>query len=152
MAIDVLIAGGTHSEASEAAEVHRVTVSRWVTKVPGFEAELNRRRTELLSERADRIRALDGQALAVVAAQIDDGDPAVAMQWLRLRRIGAVPAEAIGPTDPDHVIDAKVEHQRRDLESLKFKLLTEDLDPSVPSRENLSRGVLREAADANVEE
>ena len=68
IAIDTLITGGTHAEAAEAAGVHRVTVSNWATKVPGFKAELNRRRAELLSGTSDRIRELDSQALAIVAA------------------------------------------------------------------------------------
>ena len=51
LAIDTLVAGGTHQEAAAAAGVHRVTVSNWARRHPGFMAEVNRRRGELRAQR-----------------------------------------------------------------------------------------------------
>ena len=114
LAIDAILAGSTHAKAAEVAGVHRVTVSTWASTHAEFQAELNRRRSELLSERADRIRSLDALALAVVAERIEQGDPDALMRWLRLRRMGTVAVQDIGPTDAVGVVEIEVMRRMRD--------------------------------------
>ncbi len=46
------------NQAAEQARVHQVTVSNWVQGRPGFQAELNRRRVELIEQRAKRLREI----------------------------------------------------------------------------------------------
>lgn len=113
LAVDVLVSGGTGSEASEAAGVCRQTVSVWRNHHPGFRAQLNKRRDELLSERVDRIRDLDAQALAVVAAAVEEGDRRAAVEWVKLRRLHSVDVETVGTTRPESIIDADAELVRR---------------------------------------
>ena len=71
------------------------------------------------------------------------------MQWLRLRRIGAMSVDAIGPTDPDHLIEAEVERRRQDYQSAKLNLLIDDSDPFVASRDVLREDAWREAEIAD---
>ncbi len=49
LAIDVLLTGGTHREAAEAAGVARTTVTEWVNHRSEFCRELERRRWQRLS-------------------------------------------------------------------------------------------------------
>ena len=107
LAIDVLASGGTTTDAADAADVTRQTVSKWRNHHPGFKAELNTRRRELNHERADRIRDLDAQALATVAEAIDDGNVGVALAWVKSRKLHAVDVDAIGPTDADAMVKTR---------------------------------------------
>jgi hypothetical protein len=84
LALDVLDAGGTHSEAAQVAGVHRVTVSKWTTRHPGFVAELTRRRLARFELVADRAEAVTLSALDLVAKAIDNGDTSAALSWLKL--------------------------------------------------------------------
>ena len=120
-AIEVLIAGGTHDEAAAAAGVtHVVTVTRWANGHPGFQAALNRRRSELVAEQIDRVRRIDGLALGLVMADLENGDGEVAMQWIKARGLSQIDTSAVGPTDPDAVVEertvkraAEVQAERR---------------------------------------
>jgi hypothetical protein len=105
IAIEGLLEGLTHAEAAERAGVHRVTVSKWRARHPGFRAELNRRRQELNEQRVARLRQLDATALDAVAAQLDASDPDVALKWLKLRGLSSEPYPVEGPTDADSIID-----------------------------------------------
>lgn len=109
LAIDALLTGSTHREAAEAAGVHRVTVSGWVSTHPAFQAELNRRRQELNEGRAARLRELDEAALNALAARLDDGDPEYAMKWLKLRGLGNPVHGAVGSTDAESIIEDVVQ-------------------------------------------
>ena len=106
-ALDVLVSGGTHAEAADGAGVHRVTVSRWISKHPGFRAELNRMRKELLDQRIDRIRKIDALALEIIARRIEEQDEVAAMQWIKLRRLGVADVSSVGPTTYDGLIDSE---------------------------------------------
>lgn len=88
-ALDVLDAGGTHSEAAEAASVHRVTVSKWTTRHPAFVAELTRRRLARFELVADRAEAVTLDALDLVAQAIANGDTSAALSWLKLAGLPA---------------------------------------------------------------
>ncbi len=143
LAIDAILAGSTHAKAAEVAGVHRVTVSTWASTHAEFQAELNRRRSELLSERADRIRSLDALALAVVAERIEQGDPDASMRWLRLRRMGTVAVQDIGPTDAVGVVEIEVMRRMRDYETTKFEIITSD-DLYLQSLDEVREEVWRE--------
>jgi hypothetical protein len=82
LAIDALVAGGTHQEAAAAAGVHRVTVSNWARRHPGFMAEVNRRRGELRAQRTARLRELDEAALELDAAAPVAGSDMSRMQFV----------------------------------------------------------------------
>lgn len=105
LAIEVLVGGGTTLSAAKESGVSRQTVSLWRNHHPGFKAVLNSRRRELLTERADRVRDMDAQALAVVAEAIDDGDRSMALAWIKTRRLDSVDVSNIGPTRADAILD-----------------------------------------------
>ncbi len=111
LALETLMAGGTHAEAAEHAGVHRVTVSNWARGHPAFLAEMNRRQLERCEQRVKRLRELDEAALAGVAAQLETNDPEFALKWLKLRGL-ETPAPT-GPTDPEELIEREVRRQRQ---------------------------------------
>ena len=97
LAIDVLLSGGTHREASEAAGVARTTVTEWVNHRSEFCRELERRRWQRAEQVNDRIGALTGRALDVIEEHVAAGDLRAALGVLRL-----LPREALhrAPTPP----------------------------------------------------
>jgi aryl-alcohol dehydrogenase-like predicted oxidoreductase len=108
LAIEALLTGATHAEAAEKAGVHRVTVSSWATKHPGFQAELNRRRREVRERSASRLRELDVAALDAVATQLETHDPEFAMKWLKFRGANATTFPDTGPTDAEEILERLV--------------------------------------------
>ncbi len=115
-ALEIIETGGTHTEAANAAGVHRVTVTKWCHHHPAFIAERNRRQIE----RAERVAAMADEAtvraIEVVTAAIDSGDTSTAMQWLRLAGSWHCCADQRGsdrtrPVTAQNVIDAIAETQ-----------------------------------------
>jgi transposase len=150
LAIDALVAGGTHQEAAAAAGVHRVTVSNWARRHPGFMAEVNRRRGELRAQRTARLRELDeaaleldAAALRTVAAQVEAGDPDAAMKWLRVRKINPVEISG-GPTDPDEIIADEVVARQR---AAQNKMFGDGLFDTGQSPEQIARDLEEELAE-----
>jgi hypothetical protein len=84
LAIEVLLAGGTHGECAAAAGVSRTTVTGWANHHVPFIAELDRRR----QERSNRLSDVMGEALykavEVVVSKLDEGDLTAAVALLRL--------------------------------------------------------------------
>lgn len=62
-AIETLLAGGTDSEAAQAAEVTRQTVNGWKRRDAEFIAALNSRRAAVWDSASDRLRALVREAI-----------------------------------------------------------------------------------------
>jgi len=89
-ALEILEAGGSHAEAAAAAGVHRVTVSKWATRHPGFIAETNRRRAARADRLSVRVDSVTLSALDVVAQACAEGDRAAALSWLRLVGLAGV--------------------------------------------------------------
>jgi transposase len=111
VAIDALLTGATHSAAADKAGVHRVTVSKWVSGHPAFQADLSRRRQELNEQRAARLRELDEAALDAVAHQLDTSDSEFAIKWLKLRGINSSIHPAPGPTDAEEIIERRYQER-----------------------------------------
>ena len=84
LAIDVLLTGGTHREAAEAAGVARTTVTEWVNHRSEFCRELERRRWQRAEQVNDRVGALTTRSLDVVEQHLDAGDLRAALGVLRL--------------------------------------------------------------------
>ena len=97
LAVDVLLTGGTHRAAAEAAGVARTTVTEWVNHRGVFRSELERRRYERAGEVNDRVCSLVTRSLGVVEEHVDAGNLRAALGVLRL-----VPTEALyrPPTPP----------------------------------------------------
>ena len=97
LAIDVLLTGGTHREAAEAAGVARTTVTEWVNHRSEFRRELERRRWQRAEQVNDRVGALTARALDVIEEHVAAGDLRAALGVLRL-----LPREALHrtPTPP----------------------------------------------------
>ena len=84
IAIDALISGATHREASEKAGVQRTTVTAWCNKNLTFIAELNRRRGERLAATGERLHEATSAALDAVAESISGGDTTAALALIRI--------------------------------------------------------------------
>ena len=84
LAIDVLMAGGTHREAAAAAGVQRTTVTGWANKNIPFITEMKTRRAARSHATADRFDDVIANALDVVGAKIADGDLTAALALLKL--------------------------------------------------------------------
>ena len=97
LAIDVLLTGGTHREAAEAAGVARTTVTEWVNHRSEFCRELERRRWQRAEQVNDRVGALTTRSLDVIEKHVSAGDLRAALGVLRL-----LPREALyrAPTPP----------------------------------------------------
>ena len=70
-AVDALASGKNDKDVAEAVGAHRTTVTRWRLYHPAFIAELNRRRLEVWSNGADRLRAMIPVALAAEMAMAE---------------------------------------------------------------------------------
>lgn len=108
-AIDLLVTGKSDTETAAALGLSRTTVSKWRLYDPVFQAALNRRRAEVWSDGAERLRALVPKALDALAAELDGG-PNRLKAALALLRIAQPPD--VGPTDPDAIASRIVAERR----------------------------------------
>ncbi len=106
-AIDLLILGKSDQEVADAIDRHRSTVLKWRLYDPHFQAELNARRQALFSSSADRLRALIPVALDVIEEELVNTPPGSgrAQIALALIKMLQIPVGAIGPTDPEAVVE-----------------------------------------------
>jgi hypothetical protein len=123
----------TDGATAEAVGVHRVTVTKWRNCDAYFEAELNRRRTEVWSASTDRLRALLPRALEALEQELQDGRQRgrVAIEILRLAGLDrsgpkdtSLETYGVGLTDPDRIIEAKAKSRRPN----RAQELLDDLD------------------------
>lgn len=102
-AIEILLAGGTDSEAAQAAEVTRQTVNGWKRQDALFVATMNARRAELWDASSDKLRAL-------IRAAIEEFGKALEHEDARIRLTAAskvlqaasvlTPKRPAGPVTP----------------------------------------------------
>lgn len=82
-AVELLVQGGRPGAVADKVGVARETLWRW-RKLAAFKDQLVRLRYELHAARVDRIWALTDKAYDVVEEHLDEGDPRVAIDLLRL--------------------------------------------------------------------
>lgn len=82
-AVELLVQGGKPGAVAEKVGVARETLWRW-RQLPTFRDHLVRLRYEFHAARVDRIWALTDKAYDVVEEHLDEGDPRVAIDLLRL--------------------------------------------------------------------
>ncbi len=75
-----LLAGKTQKEAAEAAGVAPETVSRWMKRDAVFVATLNARRKDLWDAHREKLRALVGEAVAVMGDLLKSKNERVRLQ------------------------------------------------------------------------
>jgi len=112
-AIDALASGKNDTAVAETVGAHRTTVTRWRLYHPVFIAELNRRRSEVWANGADRLRAMIPEALEVLAAEMANAESPnrfkAAVEVLKL----ATPGTAVcGPMEADEVVRSIVDQRR----------------------------------------
>ena len=71
-AITLLMTGLSDREVAEKVGVRRETVTKWRNYHQAFRAELNRQRKELYDQTMDGLRNLIPQAVAALAAEVND--------------------------------------------------------------------------------
>lgn len=111
-AIDRLATGSSITDAAEAVETSRQTVSEWLNRNPAFIAALNARRAELWGETADRLRALLPRAVETIAAAIEAGGPDALAASLALVRLAKIDPTPTGSTDAEAIETARAERER----------------------------------------
>ncbi len=106
-AIELLVSGKRDRETAEAVGVARETVTSWRLYDARFQAELNKRRHDVFSSSADRLRALLPMALQVLKQELANAaNPNQAKLALDLIKSIGIPSEfGLGPTDPDGVVE-----------------------------------------------
>ena len=87
-AVDLLAAGRTVTQAADALEIARQTVSQWLNQHCGFQAALNERRQELWDTASDKLRNLLPTALEVLESELANGKDKVNAAALILKSAG----------------------------------------------------------------
>ena len=100
-ALEALLAGGTVSEAAEAARVSRETLHRWKRDDWAFQAALNRAQRDLMQAIRGRLLAAAKTAASNVSSAVEDGDLKASLTLLK--GLGALSGRirAIGSDDPE---------------------------------------------------
>jgi methionine aminopeptidase len=83
LAIDALLSGATHTDAATASGVARTTVTGWSNHNVHFIAELMKRRQQRAEQLSDCIAEALTAAIAVIHAEIEDGDVKAAVALIR---------------------------------------------------------------------
>jgi hypothetical protein len=114
LAVDLLATGASVTAAAGACGVARQTASEWLNSHNAFKAALNRRRQELWTEGADRVRSFLPRALDVLAEELDGEKRLVAAIHI-VKAVGlyGMPSPS-GPTDPNE-LEAEEKSKRFDL-------------------------------------
>ncbi len=116
MAIDLLASGTSVTEVAATVGYTRPHLSHLVNQDPRFSAELERRRAEDHQRRSDGFWHLWDKSKKVLEQSLDEGDPRVAMEVLKLGARGVTdielrsddPPEAAPETSPAKAIDAGI--------------------------------------------
>jgi transcriptional regulator with XRE-family HTH domain len=113
-AIELLVGGLSVTEVADRVGVNRSTIARW-KRDDAFAQEHDIRMQQSVTELRARMPGMLNKAIDVLQAQLDDGDPGIALQFLRLAfRYGASspatanalapPLQEDVPSPPTHVI------------------------------------------------
>lgn len=107
LAIGALIAGQSDADAGQAAGVTRQTVNGWKNHDALFVARLNAERAALWEHSSDKLRALVGDAIQVLAEGLDGPDyrtrQAAAVHILRATGLYSGGLAPTGSADPERV-------------------------------------------------
>jgi hypothetical protein len=112
IAIDLMVAGRPLGEVQEAAGISRTQLWRWRTQDPAFALRLEQERARLHQERVDKLWRVTDRAMDVALDSLDEGDPIMARDILRLVAPGlvdvrdATPPAAVAVADPRHALPA----------------------------------------------
>jgi transcriptional regulator with XRE-family HTH domain len=88
-AIELLVGGLSVTEVADRVGVNRSTIARW-KRDDAFAQEHDIRMQQSVTELRARMPGMLNKAIDVLQAQLDDGDPGIALQFLRLAfRYGA---------------------------------------------------------------
>lgn len=124
LAIDALLAGGTDSEAAEAAGVRRETVCRWRHSDADFIAALNRARSAAFDAAADSLRRAVPKAISTVVDILSDEDPSLRLKAASILLAQLCEVQAPGDTDAEEIRTKQVEARgERDQRAFRAQLL-----------------------------
>jgi hypothetical protein len=113
LAVEQLVAGGTVTQAAEAAGVDRTTVHRWLRNDFAFQAAYNNAQRDLRREVEDRLTRLTNAAAETVVAAVEGGDVRAALAVLR--GLGLLPGRqpTIGADDPEELAERAAIAERK---------------------------------------
>jgi hypothetical protein len=99
-AVELLAAGRNDSDTAQAVGVSRQTVNGWRHHNPAFIAAVNGRRREIWDSAQDRLRALAGKALDVLAAALDADQPVALPAAVQVLRCFKFYGQVDAPREP----------------------------------------------------
>jgi hypothetical protein len=112
-ALALVLAGQSDREVAETIGVHRVTVTRWRTRDPRFQAALNREREEMLAAARDRVCGLAALAIDAVERELRDPERASGRLGVAvLDRLGLPGEGRVGATSAEQILDSHVRARR----------------------------------------
>lgn len=106
VALDALGSGSSITEAAQAAQVRRETVSYWYNHDSAFIAAMNQRRQELWAAQIDRLRGLISKALGVLEDKLDNGSLRAAETVMKMTRTLGATTSAL-KTNPAEIEQAQ---------------------------------------------
>ena len=107
-AIALLLLGLTDQQTADEVGVHRVTVTRWRLYNLRFQAELNRRSSEMFNVFRRRLMLLALKSASVLEQSIDRGEAASSMGVFRTIVSRTDLLNPTGPDDLDSLVQAAV--------------------------------------------
>ena len=117
LAIEVLLAGGTDSEAAQAASVTRESVNRWRHSDADFVAALNRERRAIFEATRDNLCRASLKAIATLQDILSDEDRSLRIRAALILLAQRGEAQAPGATDAAVVqagwTESRCESERR---------------------------------------
>jgi len=146
-AVDALLTGADQETAASAAGVHRVTVNRWANHHPEFQAELNRRRRQLVDQQMDRVRHIDNLALENLMRRVQAGDESASELWLKMRGLAAFDTSKIWPTDSDAIIGKQVTKRLHQVNIEDIEAYMAAASPRSPKRDDIEQTIQIQIAE-----
>src|ERR1051325_2800284 len=114
-AIFLLLRGHSDASIAKSLSISRMTLYRWRSCNPLFQAALNRKRQELWQSDLENLRGLLSRSLRILKKHMRSKDPALQLKAATAMLSHAAPtdlAPPLLPTEPDDIVDMHVRHLR----------------------------------------
>jgi transposase-like protein len=122
--LEILLSGGSITEAASAVGIDRATTHRWL-KTYAFQAAYNGGLLERREAVGARMSALAERAATVVEEALERGDPKVALAVLRGQ--GYLPGTGARPASDDPTVLERQAEETRAKEEIRAQRLADDV-------------------------
>jgi len=128
-AIDLLILGKTDQEVADEINMNRVTITKWRNYDIFFQAELNKKRKEILGASLDKIRSLIPRSIERLEKEVESENGwKVALEIIKLAGIKHKDIINVGHEEPDKILtELAQQKQTEDLFNISDDYLKQQL-------------------------